>query len=431
VQDQGLGVGIMWWPEVDELCNSARGLVDVIEIEPESFWSWNADGEGFRACPRGILEHLSQPRLLHGVGAPLGGTCLPPTGHLETFARDVEALQPTYFSEHLSVNRFRLTPEGPEVFAGFLLPPLQGKSSVSMAASNIRARREAFGGVPIAFETPVSYLPPAPDEWPDGDFIAAVAQEADCGIVLDLHNVLCNSSNGRQGVAAFCDSLPLERIWEVHLAGGEYEGDFYLDAHSGVASEELMEFTTSFVKRLPQLRAITLEIMPDRVAKAGLDAITGQLEKMRDIWNGRGTQRNPGITDPAPLPLSEPPVSPEIWETMLGAALNNLTEPVLIDQMAAWRNSAAPALELYRKLVGEARASALVLAAPRSIRLLLRAYGRQGTRQILAGFWRESPPGYMTADEGRAFLHYLSRDELRAPGLAEAVATDRTQLTNM
>ena len=48
-----------------------------------------------------------------------------------------------------------------------------------------------------------------------------MADAADCGILLDLHNVLCNARNGRQSVAAFCYTLPLKRVWELHLAGGE------------------------------------------------------------------------------------------------------------------------------------------------------------------------------------------------------------------
>jgi Protein of unknown function (DUF692) len=46
-----------------------------------------------------------------------------------------------------------------------------------------------------------------------------VAESADCGLLLDLHNVFTNSLNGRQRVDGFLDDLPLERVCEVHLAG--------------------------------------------------------------------------------------------------------------------------------------------------------------------------------------------------------------------
>jgi uncharacterized protein len=52
-------------------------------------------------------------------------------------------------------------------------------------------------GVPLAVETGVNYLRPRRDELPDGEFMAALAEDADCGILLDLHNVYCNERNGR------------------------------------------------------------------------------------------------------------------------------------------------------------------------------------------------------------------------------------------
>jgi len=54
--------------------------------------------------------------------------------------------------------------------------------------------------VPIAIETAVNYLRPRADELGDGEFVAAVAERADCGILLDLHNIYCNALNGRQSV---------------------------------------------------------------------------------------------------------------------------------------------------------------------------------------------------------------------------------------
>jgi uncharacterized protein (UPF0276 family) len=70
-----LGVGVVWWPSLDALCRDREGLVDVIEVEPEAYWVPTSGGRKFRSFLPGALEHLLQPKLLHGVGAPLGGTC--------------------------------------------------------------------------------------------------------------------------------------------------------------------------------------------------------------------------------------------------------------------------------------------------------------------------------------------------------------------
>src|ERR1700741_1003744 len=95
-----LGVGVVWWPPLDALCRDRKGLVDVIEAEPEAYWVPTSGGRGFHSFLPGALEHLPQPKLLHGAGAPLCGTCSPPDGHTAAMAADVVALGPEHVSEH-------------------------------------------------------------------------------------------------------------------------------------------------------------------------------------------------------------------------------------------------------------------------------------------------------------------------------------------
>jgi len=83
----GLGVGLVWCPALDSLCWGGEGLVDVIEAEPETLWAARSDRAGIRSFVGPALAHLPQPKLLHGVGAPLGGTCLAGAEHTRTFAR--------------------------------------------------------------------------------------------------------------------------------------------------------------------------------------------------------------------------------------------------------------------------------------------------------------------------------------------------------
>jgi uncharacterized protein len=426
-----LGVGVVWWPPLDALCHDREGLVDVIEAEPEAYWVSAPNGLGFRSFLSGALEHLSQPKLLHGVGAPLGGTCSPPDGHTAAMAAEVAALRPEHVSEHLSFTRFQTGHSNSSMFAGFMLPPLQSPAGVALATANIRQRRNALGGIRLAVETPVSYLPPIPGEWPDGAFVAAVAEAADCGILLDLHNALCNARNGRQSVAAFCNALPLERVWELHLAGGEREAGFYVDAHSGLVEPELMEIAAALIPRLPQLRAIIFEIMPERVQGVGLAVIGRQLAQIKDLWNTRATDRERHPKSAGAWPSTETSLDPEAWSTLLGSAVSGLMSPALDEALASWWHSTEPALDLYRLLVGEGRASAVAAAAPRTTRLLLRQQGSASTRRLLMEFWRHSPQGYMAADEARAFLRFLSAADPALSGLAEAAAQDAAELAGL
>lgn len=418
----GLGVGVVWWPPLDELCRPGEGLVDVVEAEPEAFWVPSPDRSGFRSMLPQAVAHLPQPKLLHGVGAPLAGPRLPPAGHAEALARDIAALGPGHVSEHLNVTRFRREPDGDPVFAGFMLPPRQSPAGVALAAANIRRHRAAAcGDVPFAVETPVNYLPPFPGEIPDGEFVAAVADAADCGILLDLHNILCNARNGRQSVANFVAALPLDRIWEIHLAGGESVSGFWVDSHSGIAEPELIEIAAELIPRLPRLQAIVLEILPERVAAAGLAAIARQLAQLHELWETRGRDARPSPRSPA-LALEDAPPSPEQWASLLGAAVtgHECSRP----HETSWWQASRPALGLYRSLIADARASAVAAAAPQTTRLLLRQKGGAETRRLLAEFWREMPQGYTMADEARAFLRFLEAAEPALPGRAAAETED-------
>ena len=419
---EGLGVGVVWWPPLDDLCRPGEGLVDVIEVEPEAFWVPNPDGSGFRSMLPGAVAHLPQPKLLHGVGVPLAGPCPPPAGHAVALTREVAALQPRHVSEHLNLTRFRPAPGAEPIFAGFMLPPRQSPAGVALAAANIRRHRAAAcRDVLFAIETPVNYLPPLPGEIPDGEFVAAVAEAADCRILLDLHNVLCNARNGRQSVADFILALPLDRICEIHVAGGESVSGFWVDSHSGLAEPELLGIAAELIPRLPQLQAIVFEILPERVAATGLAAIARQLAQLHELWETGGRNARPSARSPDPVPGDAPP-DPEQWARLLGTAVTGAEYP-LPDETAWWQAS-QPAVGLYRSLIADARASAVAAAAPQTTRLLLRQKGSAETRRLLAGFWRETPQGYTMADEARAFLRFLEAAEPGLPGRETATAQD-------
>jgi len=425
------GVGIVWWPELDPLCRPGEGLVHVIEAEPETYWV-PRDASSFASGLPQALQHLPGPKLLHCVGAPFGGGAAQSSAHLAALKSDIAALRPLWISDHLSFNQFpRAGANGTSqtVCTGFFLPPAQCRHGVAQAADHI-VRRRAATGIPVAFENPVSYLPPHPGELPDGMFAAAVAEAADCGILLDLHNLLCNERNGRQSVAEYCRSIPLERVWEIHLAGGQFERGFWLDAHSGVVEPALLEIVADIVPRLPSLRALIFEIVPDFIAATGLSAIATCLGQLNDIWTARPQTLAP-VKRRQSLAGSPDTMDPALWEAVIGAAITGCEPPELPPDFVDWTQSAELPLALYRFLAQEGRACALVDTAPRTIRSLLTTLGEAQTRDLLGAFWIRSAPAYTNAQEAWAFLEYLRTVDLAVPGLAADVANDKQSLERL
>ncbi len=78
-----------------------------------------------------------------------------------------------------------------------------------------------------------SYYTPAPgQEITEIEFINAVLDEADCGLLLDVNNIYVNSINHLYDPIEFLTQLPAERIRYAHIAGHYNEADdLIIDSH--------------------------------------------------------------------------------------------------------------------------------------------------------------------------------------------------------
>jgi uncharacterized protein (UPF0276 family) len=283
-----LGVGLVYWVELDSFFDPVDAAASVLELEPESFWEKTSDGSHWRyQCNDALLARvasLPQAKLLHGVGQPFGGTVLDPVDPLPLLRHTVERLDPAWVSEHLSFNRIERA--GRVEHAGFLLPPSQSPATVKVAAHNIGRFRRALER-PVAFETGVNYLAATNEGLDDGEFFSAVALASGSGILLDLHNLWCNERNGRQSVAEVLAQLPLNRVWELHFAGGMYESGYWLDAHSGAIPSEVIQIAADLVPRLPNLGALIFEILPQHLPRFGHARVEQQLAVLHELWKLR------------------------------------------------------------------------------------------------------------------------------------------------
>jgi len=227
-----LGVGLVYWSALAPLFES--GDAAVLELEPQTLWTKAATSSGRFAYQlnEALFESMPdfpQPKLLHGIGQPLAGTVDDPLEYVELLRRMADRLEPAWISEHLSFNRFFTTARLSSAASFFRRQQIP--ASARVAASNVRRYASAIGR-PVAFETGVNYFRPRPEHLSDGRFFDAVAVQADCGILLDLHNLWCNERNGRQRLRDALAEMPLERVWEVHVAGGQRLDGMWLDAHS-------------------------------------------------------------------------------------------------------------------------------------------------------------------------------------------------------
>lgn len=421
-----LGVGMIYSPGLEPAFEAGADLVDVIEIEPQL----RRDPDGryrLREEIFGPAERVAKPKLIHGVGFPVGGTAGPDERDLAAFVEAIERSGSPWASEHLSFNQVRAA--GREYFGGFLLPPVQSPATVRLAARNIRAVAGLLP-VPFAFETGVNYLERLPGEMTDGAFFAAVAEEADCGILLDLHNLWCNERNGRQSVLDALAELPLDRVWEVHLAGGSELDGLWLDAHSSAVPEPLYEIAAQVLPCLPNLGAVIFEIAPEVVGRGQVPSsvVVEQLRRIRELWDGaKGgpvsdaadleSQRTVRIREREAVSVVAVPVvavsaaadllpDPERWESVLGAL--TVTGTADAGDLALARTLAADrAMPTLRKLAQSFRSGVVVNTMPLAFRLIMFSAGEQGFHELMKRFWQDNFPRRYPAEEIDDFLAFL------------------------
>lgn len=422
-----LGVGITYSSAIEPVLQEYPDLVDVLEVEPQTTWIETRDGAQPYRVSEHVLEHIEQlpgRKIIHSIGVPVGGTVRPEPYQLDLLRQTIARFDSPWASEHLSFNSTR------EFRTGFFLPPRQTPEGVETAVASIRDVQQALS-VPFAVETGVNYLQPRPDEMPDGAFVAAVAEAADCGLLLDLHNVFANAVNGRQSIEEFLEQIPLNRVWEIHLAGGfELEG-FWLDAHSGTMPDPLVEIARQVVPALPNLKAIIFEIFPSFVAVAGLDTIRAELERLHELWDlRRGAPSEAFVNAPVrpQVPVEVQDVaSPATWERALGALV--IGQPPEDD--VARELAADPGIGLVHRLIAEFRASMIVTVLRLTSRHLMLALGQDVFRAILEDFWSKTPPKQFAATEADAFARYLEALDLQVPQLSKILEFERAVLATL
>jgi uncharacterized protein len=419
-----LGVGIVYSPGLEPLIEAGHNLIDLIEIEPQSYWFRSRSGISPLYRVNDIAMNrfacLNYRKIIHGVGFPIGGTASPNTDHLAPFIACVQAMKSPWVSEHLNFNRVRGTLG--EFNTGFLLPPIQTSESVVKAVANIRALKSHLP-VPFAFETGANYLKPMRGEMSDGAFFRSVAEGADCGILLDLHNLWANQRNGRQSVLDAIAELPLDRIWEVHLAGGHEFRGRWLDAHSDLVSPELMQLAEYIVPCLPNIKALVFEIMADYLSAKDIctSDLLEQVQQLRRLWDRRlstcrrrRTKYRNKTVDSTDSKLP----SPSSWEEDLGSKVIDRTS----GQLSSSHMDGDSGVEIYRHLVQSVRGGMVVATLTLTSRFITLCLGETQFSKLLELFWKNVPPQMFASDVASGFAAFIKNLALDIQHLDEVLS---------
>ena len=155
---------------------------------------------------------------LHGVGLSIGAAAPLDEVHLKRLAELIERYQPQAFSEHLAWSSHD------QVFFHDLLPVAYDAATLARVCEHIdrvqsRLQRQ------MLLENPATYVEFACSSMDEAQFLNAVVQRTGCGLLLDVNNVYVSCINHQRDPWAYIQSLPLQAVGELHLAGFAEDSD--------------------------------------------------------------------------------------------------------------------------------------------------------------------------------------------------------------
>src|SRR5215469_9766390 len=100
-----------------------------------------------------------------------------------------------------------------------------------------------------------------------------------CRRLLDLHNLYCNALNFGFDPKAALTRIPLDRVLEIHIAGGSWCEGFYMDGHDGRVPGPVWELLELALSCAPRIAGVVFEILEEYVRQLGADGIARELEQ--------------------------------------------------------------------------------------------------------------------------------------------------------
>ena len=227
IPDLGVGVGFRT-PHVQTVLRE-RPAMNWFEVISENYFA-----EG--GIQRQNLEALrSGYRVVpHGVSLSIGGADPIDRDYLRRLRRLVETLGAPWCSDHLC-----WTGVG-GVDTHDLLPMPLTRAALAHVVDRVKHVQSEIG-VPLALENASTYLEYRDSHIPEPEFLAELADRADCGLLLDVNNVYVSAYNHGFDARAYIDTIPADRVLQIHLAGHTDRGAYLLDTHSDHVKAEVWD----------------------------------------------------------------------------------------------------------------------------------------------------------------------------------------------
>lgn len=242
-----LGVGLGYRKELRKGILANRDQIDLLELIADQYI--NMPPIRLRDA-----QELSRqfPIALHGVDLSIGTDFPIDREYLNALHHISKTIKPHWVSDHLCFTRT------PELSLGQLTPLPFNEDTVKAVVKKIKLVASAFD-CPFLIEN-ISYIFSVPlSTMTEAEFISQIVDKSKCWLLLDLTNLYNNAQNHNYDPYEFLDQIPLDRVIQLHLAGGSYIGNLLIDTHSHPVHLEVFRLLSYAAPKMSNLKGVIIE----------------------------------------------------------------------------------------------------------------------------------------------------------------------------
>jgi uncharacterized protein len=271
-----LGVGLGWRGEIGRPILDNLDAIDWCELIAEHYIDVPADQLAHVAS---IASQI--PLVPHGVDLSIGTDGPLDEAYLAGLKLLIDTVSAPWHTDHLCFTRV------PGYNLGQLGPLQFSDHSVEIVARHA-ARVKQVCQKPFLLEN-ITYGFVVPGAtMSEAAFITKVLTTADVGLLLDVTNVLINAENHRYDPYEFLDSIPMDRVVQLHMAGGYHDGRKWVDSHSYPVPDAVFDMMEYILARA-DVKGILLE--RDANFPAEFSEILDELARARALFTAAAARR--------------------------------------------------------------------------------------------------------------------------------------------
>ena len=219
---------------------------EILDTHPPVDW-FEVISENFLVAggrPLHVLEQIRSryPIVLHGVSLSIGSADPLNLDYLRQLKQLALRFEAAWVSDHLC-----WTGVGGRN-AHDLLPLPYTADVLAHVVERVRRVQDALGRR-ILLENVSTYLEYQHSIMPEWEFLTQVAEQADCGILLDVNNIFVSAFNHGFSAEAYLHAVPVGRVHQFHLAGHSDKGTYLHDTHDHPVCDRVWDLYAQAVRR--------------------------------------------------------------------------------------------------------------------------------------------------------------------------------------